>query len=188
MVNKQNERHILVKRFFEVLGAGAVIIIGVPIALIVGVGYLLYLPFDIVRYHAMPYYRDLGKKYRFFITSSDVVRLYNRNARDGLGMEYCAHNDAEYFIKDGQVLICGWDHEGFRQTDGKWMYWLEDDGSSQITIEEVLETERVKLKPEHRNLNARLLFFYDDITDAEEFEKAKSCPYFYCVFSPDDEI
>ena len=32
------------------------------------------------------------------------------------------------------------------------------------------------------------LIFYNDITDAEKFEKIKECPYFYCIFSADEEI
>ena len=62
------------KKFLSILGTGLGIIIGVPITLVVCVGYLLFVPFDIIRYHRMPYYKDFKIKYQFFITSRDVVK------------------------------------------------------------------------------------------------------------------
>ena len=88
------------KKFLSILGTGLGIIIGVPITLVVCVGYLLFVPFDIIRYHRMPYYKDFKIKYQFFITSRDVVKIYNRIVREQLPIEYVKNNDFEYFVKE----------------------------------------------------------------------------------------
>lgn len=178
------------KKILSILGTGLGIIIAVPIILIVCVGYLLFLPFDIIRYHKMPYYKDFKKKYEFFITAKDVVQIYNRIVKEQLPIEYVKNNDFEYFVKDNQVLLCDWGNEDFELIDSEWVFNLDDDSGDTTTkvMEEALTEEKALLKPEHQNLPAKFLLFYNDITDAEEFEKAKECPYFYCIFSVDEEI
>lgn len=178
------------KKVFGVLGKGLGVVIGVPILLIVCIGYLLYVPFDIIRYHKMPYYKDFKNKYRFFITSRDVVKIYNRIAREQLPIEYIKNNDFEYFVKDGQVLLCDWGNEDFEQVDNEWFFNLDDDygGATTKTMEQALAGEKELLNPAHQNLPAKFLISYDGITDAERFEKAKECPYFYCVFSTDEDL
>lgn len=149
------------------------------------IGYLLFVPFDIHRYHHMPYYRDLRVRYRCFITSSDVVQLYNRMVNEHLPITYMREQDFEYFIRDGLVLLCGWGENNFVQADGEWQFVL--DGDDGVSMEETLQGERAMLKPEHRDLPAKFLIFYGEITDAEKYEHAKACPYFYCLFSADED-
>lgn len=165
---------------------GAIILICSPIALIVCVICLLFVPFDIIRYHKMPYYKDFKIEYHFFITSRDIVRLYNRIVRERLPIEYFRNDDFEYFVKDGQVLLCGWSYDGFEQTDGEWVFVLNGECKTWMTMKETIENEKELLSSEHRSLPAKFLIFYNDITDAEKFEKAKECPYFHCVFSVKD--
>lgn len=136
----------------------------------------------------MPYYKDFKNKYRFFITSRDVVKIYNRIVREQLPIEYIKNNDFEYFVKDGQVLLCGWGYDGFEQIDDEWFFILDGECSTKMTMKETLENEADLLKPEHKCLPAKFLVFYNDITDAEKFEQAKECPYFHCVFSVDEDI
>lgn len=180
----------LMKKILSVLGTGLCIIIGVPIILVLCIGYLFFIPFDIIRYHKMPYYKDFGVKYHFFITSRDIVQIYNRIVRERLPIEYVKSNNFEYFIKDNQVLLCGWGNENFAQIDNEWVFYLEDNcGDTTIqSMEQALAEEKELLKPEHKDLPAKFLIFYNDVTDAEEFEKAKECPCFYCVFSVDEDI
>lgn len=163
------------------------IIIGILFALVFGIGYLLFVPFDFIRYHRMPYYRDSKKKYHFFITSTDIVKFYNRIVKEKLPIQYFDCNDFEYFVKEGQVLFCGWSYEGFEQADGDWFFVLDGECNTTMPMAEVLESEKELLPPEHRDLNAKFLIFYNDVTDAEQFELAKTCPYFHCVFSPDEK-
>jgi len=175
------------KKFLSILGTGLGIIIGVPIALVVCIGYLLFVPFDIIRYHRMPYYKDFKKKYRFFITADDIVLLYNRIVKERLPIEYVKNEDYEYFIKDGQVLLTVCGHEAFKHADGEWVFVMEDERET-ITMEKAMSEEKELLKPEHRSLPAKFLIFYNDITDAEKFEQAKACPYLYSLFSADEVI
>ena len=176
------------KKILSILGIWLGIIIGIPIFLIVCVGYLLFVPFDIIRYHRMPYYKDFKIRYQFFITSMDVVKIYNLIVREQLPIEYFKNNDFEYFVKDGQVLLCGWSYDGFEQADGEWFFVLDNEGNNKMSMKEIIETEQALLKPEHKGLSAKLLIFYSDITDAEKFEMAKECPYFHCVFSVDKDL
>lgn len=178
------------KKVLSILGTGLGIIIGVLIFLIVCIGYLLFVPFDIIRYHRMPYYKELKKKYEFFITSSDVVKIYNHIIKKQLPIEYVKNNDYEYFVKDSQVLLCGWGNEDYEQIDNEWVFHLDDACGDTTTqaMEQALAEEKVLLKPEHKDLPAKFLIFYNDITDAEKFEQAKECPYFHCVFSVNEDI
>ena len=82
------------------------------------------------------------------------------------------------------VLLCGWGENDFVQVNGEWQFVLDGDGGA--SMEKILQGERAMLKPEHRELPAKFLIFYGDITDEEKYEQAKACPYFYCVFSPDE--
>ena len=176
------------KKILNIPGTVLGIIIGVSITLVVCIGYLFFVPFDIIRYHRMPYYKDFEIKYQFFITSRDIVQIYNRIVREQLPIEYIKNNDFEYFVKNGQVLLCGWGYDGFEQVDGEWFFVLDGECNTKMAMNETLENEIDLLKPEHRCLPAKFLIFYNDITDAEKFEKAKECPYFHCVFSVDEDI
>ena len=176
------------KKFLNVVGIVLGIIVGVPITIVVCIGYWFFVPFDIIRYHRMPYYKDFKNKYRFFITSRDVVKIYNRIAKEQLPIEYIKNNDFEYFAKDGHVLLCGWGNEQFEQIDNEWFFVFEGKCNINMAMKEVLEDEKNHLKPEHKDLPAKFLLFYNDITDAEKFEQAKECPFFHCVFSADEDI
>ena len=176
------------KEFLYKLGMYTLFVLCVPILLIACIGYLLFVPFDIIRYHRMPYYKDFKIKYQFFITSRDVVKIYNRIVREQLTIEYIKNNDFEYFVKDGQVLLCGWGYDGFEQVDGEWFFVLDGECNTKMTMKETLENDADLLKPEHKCLPAKFLFFYNDITDAEKFEQAKECPYLHCVIEADEEI
>lgn len=175
------------KKFLRSLSTILVIIIGIPLALLFLIGYLLFIPFDVIRYHGMPYYRDHKKKYHLFITSTDIVKFYNRAVTEKLPVQYFEHEDFEYFVKDDQVLLCGWSYEGFEQVDNQWFFLLEGECNARMPMTEALENDRELLPPEHRKLDTKFLIFYNDVTDAEQFELAKTCPYFHCVFSPDED-
>ena len=116
-----------------------------------------------------------------------MVRLYNYIVQKQLPFEYVKQNDYEYFIKDGEVLLCGWSDYAFEETEGNWYFILDgEDGEMKELVQDTINYDKNLLKPEHQSLPAKYLMFYDDITDAELFEKAKECPYFYCLFSVDE--
>lgn len=169
------------KSFFRTLGTWVGIIVSVPIFLIVCVGYLFFVPIDIIRYHRMPYYKDLKNKYQFFITSRDIVKIYNRIVREQLPIKYFKNNDFEYFLKDEQVLLCGYGYYRFKKLNGEWFFCLDGECNMEMLMKEILENEMALLKPEHRCLPAKFLFFFNDNTDVETIEQAKECPYFYQI-------
>jgi hypothetical protein len=73
-------------------------------------------------------------------------------------------------------------------SNGEWFFILVGENNTQMAMKETLGNEVDLLKPEHRDLPAKFLIFYNDVTDAEKFERAKACPYFHCVFSGDEDL
>lgn len=164
------------KRFFCILGTWVGILASVPILLIVCVGYLFFVPIDIIRYHRMPYYKDLKYKYEFFITSREIVKIYNHIIRAQLTIEYVKNNDFEYFLKDEQVLLCGYGNFSFRKLNEQWFFYMDGENNVKVSMKEILECDRFLLKPEHRDLSAKFLFF-NNISDIETIKQFKECPY-----------
>ena len=173
------------KKFLSDLGIYALLILLVPILVLMLIGYLIFVPFDIIRYHTMPYYKDLKYKYQFFITSRAVVKIYNRIVTEKLPVQYVRNNDYEYFIKESQVLLCEV-YDDFILQDSEYFFVVDDQPICKIS--EALEDEIAQLKPEHQNLPAKFLIVYDDVVDSEKFEQAKECPYFQCIYSLDEKI
>jgi len=177
------------KEFLYKIGLYILFILCTPILVLALIGYyLFFVPFEIISYHKMPYYKDLGIKYSSFITTSEAVKTYNRIVREQLPFEYVKNNDFEYFVKDGQVLLCTWIKEDFEQTNGEWFFVFSGKYKTQISMSETIEDEINLLKPEHKCLPVKFLIFCNDINDAEKLEQAKECPYFHCVFSMDEDI
>lgn len=155
------------------------IVIGVPILLIVGIGYLFYVPFDIVRYHKMPYYIDLKRKYEFFITTREVVKVYNHIAREKLPMKYYKNEDLEYFVKEGEVLLCGWGLCDFERKNDEWYFFFDGDEEEAMSTHEVIELDSEQLLPEHKGLPVKILMMCEE-ADVERMEEIKECPHFHC--------
>lgn len=85
--------------------------------------------------------------------------------------------------------MCGWGNEDFKNVDGEWFFISDEESdTAEITMKEAMSEEIELIKPEHRDLPAKFLIIYEDVADAGEFERAKKCPYFRCVFSADQEL
>ena len=157
------------------------IIIGLPILLIACIGYLFYVPFDIIRYHKMPYYKDLRKKYEFFITSGDAVKFYNYITNENLPIEYFINEDYEYFVKDEEVLLCGWSKEEFEKEGEDWCcIYAGNDEDKSMSVQEIIELDRERLRPEHKGLPVKILMLYSK-KELEKLEQIKESRLFYCV-------
>ena len=76
----------------------------------------------------------------------------------------------------------------FEQENGEWFFVLDTENDTKMAMQEALDADRELLKPEHRGYPAKFLIFYSDITDADDFELAKQCPYLHCVFSEEELI
>lgn len=169
------------KKLLEKLVLLIGIIIGIPLLLIVCIGYLFYVPFDIIRYHKMPYYKDLKNKYQFFITSRDVVKFYNYIANEKLFIEYIKNEDYEYFVKGGMVLLSGWSNFDFEKDDDGWScIFSEDDEDKKMSAQEIIEYDRAMLKNEHKDMPAKILMLCNK-KETEKLEQISECPHFYGV-------
>ncbi len=167
-------------------------LIAIPICLlliILSIGYFIFfVPFDIIRYYKSPYYKNSKKKYVFFRTSTDTVKLYNYIAKNSLPIEYVNNEDFEYFIKDGQVFLLDWSSEALDEDNGELGFSVDRESGdvSFVSMKELLSEEISQLKEEHKALPAKFLILNDDFTDADLFEKAKDCPYIHCAHSIED--
>ncbi len=159
-----------------------VLILLTPIAIICLVIYLFYIPVDVIRYHRMPFYKDFGKKYKFFITSRQELKLYNKMKKQNLSVDFVADAEFGYFIINDTVLLRHLSYDNFTEKDGVWLFEEHDDNGEidQYPIADFMEEEKSELKEEHRGLPIKILVFYDDVTDAETFEKLRASPYFMC--------
>lgn len=157
------------------------IIIGIPLLIIVCIGYLFYVPFDVIQYHKMPYYKDFKRKYQFFITSKDVVKFYNYVANQELPIEYLKNGEYEYFVKDGLVLLSGWSNFEFEKENDEWcINYEEDDEDKKMSTQEIIEIDREMLKSEHKELPIKILFLCNK-KESEKLEQIRECSHFYCV-------
>ena len=169
------------RKILDILFMVIAVVIGIPIVLIVCIGYSIYLPFDIVRYHKMPYYTDLKNKYELFITIRDVVKIYNYIAREKLPIEYYKNADMEYFVKDGEVLLCGWSDMELEKDGDEYFFLLDAETDGRISVQEIRESDGALLKPEHQDLPIKIVMMYDDATDNGKLELARESLDFYCI-------
>ena len=169
------------KKFFTALATLLGVVIAIPIFLIICIGYLLYVPFDIIRYHKMPYYKDSRIKYEFFITSRDTVKFYNYITNESLAIEYFINEDYEYFVKDEAVLLCGWSKEEFEKEDEDWCcIYAGNDEDKSMSVQEIIELDHERLRPEHKGLPVKILMIYNK-KELEKLEQMKESQLFYCV-------
>ncbi len=175
---------------------GTVLLV-VPVCIILLVGSVLYLlcvPFDYIKFKRSAYHKKLGKKYSLFLTSSSAYKIYEAAHKQGSSLEYQENGEFKYFVKDGKVFLTDWALDSFEYVDGEWFFKLENEGEEEYDeprrqpIKELLGEEIADLKDEHRSLPTYFLMLYSDITDAERFEEAKSCPYFACFNEIEDFV
>lgn len=171
------------KEFIKIYLSIILIIILFPIIILSFLLYFLYVPFDIIRYHKTPYYKDLKKKYKIFATNYVIIKTYNKIKENKLDIQYHYNDNFEYFVKDNETLMCGWSELEINEIDGEWYFGCDDesDTDSHISVSEALECDEVHLKPEHKNMDKKHLIVYDNSYDSELLNKAKKCPYFKCI-------
>ena len=129
----------------------------------------------------MAYYKDLRNKYQFFITTRDAVKFYNYISNEKLSIAYFKNMDYEYFVKDGEVLLCGWSNEEFEKEGDEW-HWIYagEDEEKNMSIQEIMELDRELLKSEHKELPIKILMICDK-KDSKHLEQIRECPYLYFV-------
>ncbi len=155
------------------------------LALLYGLYRAVLIPLEFSRYLKSPYYQDLKLRYRQDITKKPVYRLYCAMVRDKLPIAYHCHDDREYFVRDGQVLLF-WHQPMYRILQGEqsWFCQIHYRNDSLVDLERYLAGDQAHLKGEHRKLPAKYLLFNQDLQDTIGAETAKDCPYFVCIDDP----
>ncbi len=183
-----DESQVIKVNIFKRIGSFLVIVLIIILLIPLALLYLLFVPFDIIRYYQMPYYKDLKIKYHFFITSKGIVKLYNRIKKNNINVSFYRNGEFEYFIKDDTVLLYDWSHANFEKENGDW-YLVEEHTDSEyegLLLKDILEEERKNLKFEHQKIPIKILVFYSDVTDADRWKELQSSFCFACYFNLDD--
>ncbi len=76
------------KNVLLTIGNCFVKLLGIVLLVIVGFGFLLYLPFDYVKYKASLYYKTFHKKYKLFAGLGTNFDVYNVILKNQLPIEY----------------------------------------------------------------------------------------------------
>ncbi len=127
-------------------GQCLLVILLLPILLLFLLGFLIYTPYDFIKYLRSPYYKDTRRKYRWLFASSNCFKLYNAIKKSSLPIEYVEDPENFYgmgyfFYRDTLILydeIPSYDDE-----TGAWTVSRENDHEEDIgvNIEDVIRDE-----------------------------------------------
>ncbi len=76
------------KKVLNAIGSFFGTLIGLVIMLLVGIGFLIYLPFDYIKYKCSLYYKHEHKKYTLFAGLSVYFKIYNIILKNDLPIKY----------------------------------------------------------------------------------------------------
>lgn len=117
------------------------LIILVPIALLLCIGLVLYMPVDFIRYGKSQYYKDTKEKYRWLMGMSSTVRMYDMIKANALAVEYIKPEgvmDGYFLYRDFLILdYYDWEYS-YDKKIGGWTTEIEDE---YIKIEEVVNQD-----------------------------------------------
>lgn len=135
------------KKLLHKIGKFFGTILGVLLLLIVGIGFVLLLPFDYIRYKCSPFYKNEHKRYKLFAGSGFYFELCNEITKNKLPIQYIANpkNDAlecGWFVLDKTLLVPDCIVEYYADVE-KWFCGEYDDGHdiSSVPLEEYLQQE-----------------------------------------------
>lgn len=117
---------------------------GLVVALFVGIGFLLYLPFDYAKYKVSPYYKTFRKKYKLYSGMSSHFDIYNVVLKHRLPIEYIENPTNEglsygWFVCDKTLLIPSAVSWEYQQESKEWFY--EEEHGEQITLDRYITEE-----------------------------------------------
>ncbi len=97
------------KKVINAIGNFFGTILGIVILFFVGVGFLIYLPFDYFKYKNSLYYKTKGKKYSLFAGLSIYFKIYNIILKNNLPIKYYNPKDetlsSGFFIYEKTLLV-----------------------------------------------------------------------------------
>ncbi len=117
---------------------------GLVVALFVGIGFLLYLPLDYVKYKMSPYYKTFRKKYRLYSGLSSHFDIYNVVLEHQLPIEYIENPTYDrlsygWFVCDKTLLIPSAVSWEYRQETEEWFY--EEENGEPISLDRYIAEE-----------------------------------------------
>ncbi len=97
------------KKVLNAIGSFFGTLIGLVIMLLIGIGFLIYLPFDYIKYKRSLYYKREHKKYTLFAGISIYFDIYNIILKNDLSIKYYnSRNDSladGYFVYDKILIV-----------------------------------------------------------------------------------
>lgn len=163
------------KRVAITIGKCALFVVFVPLLLLVLIFFLLYLPFDCIRYKRSRYYKDLRIKYRFLEGLSKEVALYNVIKEHDLPIEHIRYEDIDYF-RYRDTLILYYLSPVFDGGQNIWTVEIEDE---YVSIEQEMAEELEEFgKRIGEGICTKAIALVDrsEIYDGD-IENAENCPF-----------
>lgn len=116
-----------------------------PAFIIIGIGLMLHLPFDYIKYKKSKYYKDTHKKYEWFAGMTDEVRFYDLIKDNNLDIEHITVKTKElknvsYFVYK-EILIAIDVMPYFSEKKEKWLVVADENEESEdndYTLEDYL--------------------------------------------------
>lgn len=133
------------KKLLKMAGELLAYILLIPMTIVVGIGLLLYLPMDFVRYRCSAFYRDTRRKYEPFTGNCQWFRLYNAMRAENLPLEFHLHTTDEvtygYFRHKNILLVQDYPAE-YEPNSKEWFVCYDKDDREACTpLAEALESE-----------------------------------------------
>ena len=131
------------KKILKKAGELLLYIVLTPLCILFGIGLLLYLPVDFVRYHCSDFYKDTRRKYEPFAGNCQWFRLYNAMRAADLPLEFHLHTTEDvnygYFRYKNILLVQDFSVE-YEPKKGEWFVYHEDENEDANTsLTEALE-------------------------------------------------
>ena len=171
----------IASRISEFLSSLLVVFIGI----ILGVFFVLMLPFDYIKYKRSLYYKTLHRKYSLFSATGTNFKLYNEILKNGLPIRYI-ENPTEpspeygYFVFKNILIIGNVFCFKYDEESGNWTYSSEDEGEERtiISLNEYIENEIEYVnKLTGETICNRAVVLIDE-NDVDNVLKAKNDPRF----------
>lgn len=121
-----------------------------PLIILVGVGLILYIPFDYIRYKNSMYYKVEKERYSPYKGSSLNSKIYNEIAENNLPIKYVKNPQdklqRESFVFDKTLIIINCFVFDYDLENEKWVYSVPEDEERKeikeiMTLDEYIEID-----------------------------------------------
>lgn len=114
-----------------------------PLCILFGIGLVLYIPVDYVRYRRSAFFRDTRRRYELYSGNTQWIRLYNAMRAENLPLEYHLRTTEDihygYFRYRNILLVQDYTVEYDPKKQEWFAYYDEEDQQACTTVGETLE-------------------------------------------------